>query len=284
MIDSGHRHHPNHDFDAWFDGHHDHGYRFRQMAEVAAMALETMLLSQAGFVGDSAMFAERAAASAKAIFIGHWYSDPVGRQLVAEIFQDYENLRAKSQWNDKASQYSAVSAINAKFDTTLAVGGTTIIAATVQIQARLLERISRRPELMYTLSPRDFEMLVAEFFDDLGFPVELTAAARDGGRDVIAVRHEVVKEKYLVECKRYARENKVGIAPVQRLYGVVQDEGATKGILATTAEGFTADARRFLERHCWVLDGRDYHGLIEWLQHYEREKIARAILRDLKGT
>jgi hypothetical protein len=47
-------------------------------------------------------------------------------------------------------------------------------------------------------------------------------------------------------------------------YGVKDDEQATKAILARTST-FTADARRFLQRHIWELDGKDYLDILGWV-------------------
>ena len=43
------------------------------------------------------------------------------------------------------------------------------------------------------------------------------------------------------------------------------DEQATKAVLATTAR-FSSDAKLLLERNSWVLEGRDYGGVVDWLE------------------
>lgn len=87
---------------------------------------------------------------------------------------------------------------------------------------------------------------------------------------MIAIGNQIIAaSKYLIECKRYAEENKVGIQPVRSLYGVVTDEGATKGIIVTTSS-FTSGADEFIQRHKWQLEGRDFNGILEWLKKYQR--------------
>ena len=115
-------------------------------------------------------------------------------------------------------------------------------------------------------SPRRFEELVASIFKNQGFDVELTPESRDGGFDVLAVHKDAFtgESKYLVECKRYAVTNTVGIGIVQRLLGVVEDQKATKGILATTSF-FTKDARLVEERNRSKLALNDYNVLVGWL-------------------
>jgi restriction system protein len=118
---------------------------------------------------------------------------------------------------------------------------------------------------------RRFEELVAELFSGFGYDVELTAQTRDGGRDVIAIGGTEVQSKYLIECKRPEPGGVVGIRPVRELYGVKEDEGATKAILATTAY-FSYDAMLFFERHRWELEPRDFDGLMEWVTLYLNRK------------
>jgi restriction system protein len=103
-----------------------------------------------------------------------------------------------------------------------------------------MQYFRQHPNELYKLDPRNFEELVAELFQGFGFDVELTAQTRDQGRDVIAIAHKPANIRFLIECKRYAAERAVGIAPVQRLLGVVTSEQATKGILVTTARRFTS--------------------------------------------
>lgn len=143
----------------------------------------------------------------------------------------------------------------------------TIISVSDTVSRALIARLATRPEELRTFNRRLFEELVAELFSGFGYEVELTKRTRDGGRDVIAVRHREALVKYLIECKRPDPGHKVGIRPVRELFGVKSDEGATKAILATTAE-FTPDALVFFGRHRWELEPRDHAGLLEWLKQY----------------
>jgi HJR/Mrr/RecB family endonuclease len=81
--------------------------------------------------------------------------------------------------------------------------------------------------------------------------------------------------KLLIECKRYAGDNKVGVSFVRSLYGVKIHDGATKAILATTST-FTKAASELVTSHRWELEGRDYDGVVDWV------KQARNITRRSK--
>ena len=153
----------------------------------------------------------------------------------------------------------------AEFDITALQDGGTILTVSADVGAQLVERYRDNLEALTTMDRREFEELVAEIFNRFGFTVELTARTRDGGRDVIAIRHNLVAVKYLIECKRPDPGGYVGVAPVRELLGVKTDEQATKAVLATTAR-FSSDAKLLFERNSWVLEGRDYGGVVDWLE------------------
>lgn len=150
-------------------------------------------------------------------------------------------------------------------ESVLAPADKAVIEAAVDFQ-KLLNEISAAKLSLLHLSPRQFEELVAEIWDRFGYQVELTKRTRDGGRDIVAVRKTEAEMKLLIECKRYASDNKVGVSLVRALYGVKTHEGASKAILATTST-FTKSASEFVTSHRWELEGRDYDGVVGWVKH-----------------
>lgn len=144
-----------------------------------------------------------------------------------------------------------------------------IVTVSGQVWAQLLDRLRSRPEELKTLNWRAFEELIAELWQMFGYEVELTQKTRDGGRDIIAIGSRLVYEKFLIECKRPGLGTKIGVRPVRELYGVKISEGATKGILATTAY-FSKDAKLMFEKHKWELEGRDFDGLLDWINNAKK--------------
>jgi len=139
-----------------------------------------------------------------------------------------------------------------------------------QAWADLIKRLSADPLLLHRLPPRKFEELVAELLSRDGLEVYLTPKTRDGGRDVLAFHETPVgRLLYLVECKRHSPNRAVGIAIVQRLYGVVSQERATAGLVVTTSH-FSKDALTFAETVRHQLGLRDYDALRVWLQKHRR--------------
>ena len=131
--------------------------------------------------------------------------------------------------------------------------------------SELIVRLSKNPHLVREIRPRKFEELVAELLSRDGLEVHLTPETRDGGRDVLAFHQTPVgRLLYLVECKRYRAGRPVGIAIVQRLYGVVSQERASAGLVVTTSH-FSKDALTFADTVRHQLGLRDYEALKQWL-------------------
>ena len=136
----------------------------------------------------------------------------------------------------------------------------------IEVERRAVEAILVKPAIIDSLDPRFFEELIGSLYSRLGFEVLLTKRTRDGGRDIVAVGESANSLiKFIVECKRYRRDRKVGIAPVQRLWGVKMSEGATKAVLATTST-FTSGAKKFERQHIWELQLLDYSQVIAMLK------------------
>ncbi len=155
-----------------------------------------------------------------------------------------------------------------------------LFEASIQIQSisaitdALIKYFARHPKEMRKMPPRRFEELVAELVSEFGFDVELTPATRDGGRDVIAVKHDVFRTRHLIECKRYSKDNPVRVHEVRALYGVLASENASQGVMVTTSR-LTSDAQAFVETNRWRLESKELAGLKEWILEYLKKKSTR---------
>ncbi|MDE6433001.1 MAG: restriction endonuclease [Lachnospiraceae bacterium] len=108
----------------------------------------------------------------------------------------------------------------------------------LQINDSLMRYIAEEPMSMHELSSREFEIIIAELFEKLGYEVELTKQTRDGGVDIyIAEKTNIGKFLFLVECKHYASNRPVGIEVIRNMYGVLgmNKRKPTGGIIATTS-------------------------------------------------
>lgn len=97
----------------------------------------------------------------------------------------------------------------------------------------VLSTLDRRPNLM-DLSPGEFESLITNLFARMGLETKLTQASRDGGVDCVAYDpRPIFGGKVVIQAKRY--KNTVGVSAVRDLFGTMQNEGASKGILVATS-------------------------------------------------
>lgn len=133
----------------------------------------------------------------------------------------------------------------------------------------LIEQLQRSPDDLFTISPRQFEEVIADLLSDMGFDVELTPATRDGGKDILAyMKTDIGKFLCLVEAKQYDKSRPVGVSLIRSLYGTLVDHQATSGMLVTTSR-FAKPAQDFQERHQYQLSLKDYSDVVSWLLKYK---------------
>ncbi|MCO6184800.1 restriction endonuclease [Rhizobium sp. L1K21] len=120
----------------------------------------------------------------------------------------------------------------------------------------------------------DFEHLVRELFEkefaSRGGEVRVTQASSDGGVDAVAFDPDpITGGKIVIQAKRYTRT--VGVTAVRDLYGTMQHEGASRGILITTAD-YGPDAYSFASgKPITLFTGSNLLHLLE--KHGYRAKI-----------
>lgn len=120
----------------------------------------------------------------------------------------------------------------------------------------------------------DFEHLIRELFEkefnNSGGEVKITRASRDGGVDAVAFDPDPIRGgKIVIQAKRYT--NVVGVSAVRDLYGTVLNEGATKGILVSTAD-YGPDAYNFAkDKPITLLNGNNLLHLLQ--KHGYKAKI-----------
>jgi Restriction endonuclease len=141
-----------------------------------------------------------------------------------------------------------------------------IVSIIRPVSIDLIQMINNDPTKVFEITPRQFEQLIADIFRRHGFVVDLIQETRDGGKDIVAFSQVLnVRSKYIIECKRYRPERKVGIEIVQRLLGVKLSTGANKAIVATTSS-FTTPAVREASQHSWDLELKAYDDIMDWIR------------------
>jgi restriction system protein len=125
----------------------------------------------------------------------------------------------------------------------------------------------------------DFEHLIREIFEkefmSNGGEVKVTQASRDGGVDAIAFDPDPIRGgKIVIQAKRYT--NTVGVSAVRDLYGTTLNEGATKGILVSTAD-YGPDAYEFAKgKPLTLLNGSNLLHLLEKHGHHAKIDLKEA--------
>jgi restriction system protein len=100
-------------------------------------------------------------------------------------------------------------------------------------ESDVLSELDTRPNLL-ELTPGEFESLITNLFSKMGLETRLTQASRDGGVDCVAFDNRaILGGKVVIQAKRY--RHTVGVSAVRDLFGTLQNEGASKGILVTTS-------------------------------------------------
>jgi HJR/Mrr/RecB family endonuclease len=124
-----------------------------------------------------------------------------------------------------------------------------------------LGALDDRPNLM-ELTSQQFESLIQNLFEKIGLDTRQTRPSRDGGVDCVAYNTDpILGGKVVIQAKRY--KNTVGVSAVRDLYGTLQNEGASKGILVTTS-GYGKASYDFAEgKPIELFDGTNLLYLLE---------------------
>src|ERR1035441_5952903 len=116
----------------------------------------------------------------------------------------------------------------------------------VHVNAKLLEKLGTVDDI-WRLTPDQFEQLVAELLERLGYSVLWVPGGRDGGIDIVAGSAE---HDFLIDVKRYKASHPVTVELVRSIYGVAESIAPSRpgrilhgGII--TSSKFTKEAEVF---------------------------------------
>ncbi len=132
--------------------------------------------------------------------------------------------------------------------------------------SELIEQIKDNQSIIYQITDRKFEELVAGIFYRNGYKVEITPEKGDGGKDVIAVKNDgSISICLYIECKHYSPDDPVGVGIVRSVSGVRNHDRVNKAIIVTTSR-FTRGARRFAEEEKHLIQLLDVSDLLKMIQ------------------
>lgn len=119
------------------------------------------------------------------------------------------------------------------------------------------------------IDPYQLEELVAEIWELEGFQTEVRKKSGDKGIDVEAIKFSPVKQKYLIQVKRYSDDNKIGSSEVRSYATLRQQEQNVDGIIIVTSGNITHHAQELAnDLNVKLVDGE---GLTEMVSKYSDE-------------
>lgn len=93
---------------------------------------------------------------------------------------------------------------------------------------------------LYQLSPTMFEKFCGALLRNMDFQgVNVTQQTRDGGIDInaYALINSVIREKVIIQCKRYANDSKIGTEELHKFLGAMSlSNNCKKGIFITLSD------------------------------------------------
>ena len=122
-----------------------------------------------------------------------------------------------------------------EFDTNLPEGCETELAL----------HIRRHPDLLHFFNPRRFEKFVADVFRANYTNAEVLHVGKpgDGGIDVLLI--EARGEQWLIQVKRRgSQKSSEGVSTIRDILGAMVVKGVRKGIVVSTVERFSPNARQ----------------------------------------
>lgn len=133
---------------------------------------------------------------------------------------------------------------------------------------KAISTCTSNPKEIYRLEPHLFESVVAELLAGFGWEVSLTPPQRDGGYDILGVTTDPsgLQTSWLIECKRYKSEKKVGVEIARQIFGVKSHLGIPNAVLVTSSS-FTAGVKE-LSAARQDIHLVDFQGLVNWLKNY----------------
>lgn len=155
----------------------------------------------------------------------------------------------------------------------------------------------RRSRILRQLDPRritlkdidgmldgsDFERYLHRLFEALGYAeVHRTSASGDFGADL--VYEDRYGARTVLQAKRYAMSNPVGLSAVQEVYGSMRVYGAQRAVVLTSGRYTSACRKLAAYNGVVLLDREDLDGIIAAFKSKRPEEAMETIEREAEET
>lgn len=135
------------------------------------------------------------------------------------------------------------------------------------VHEELYSYFAKRPDDLFRLTWRGFEILLFRIFQNQGFTCELGPGSNDEGIDVRVLQRDPLGDILtLVQAKKYSPKNKINMSAVAALHGVADVENAQKSIFVTTSD-YLPSARKFAGRTRIPMTLATSNDVREWCQN-----------------
>lgn len=130
--------------------------------------------------------------------------------------------------------------------------------------------LKKHPNMIEKVSWEAFEKIIAEIFSANGFHIILTGKIKGLSADIIAIKEDFsgIETRYLIECKKYNRNRKIGLNIINGVIGAKQRANFEHALLVTTStysKEVIASNNRFENLNLHLKDAND---VIKWLSDY----------------
>lgn len=137
---------------------------------------------------------------------------------------------------------------------------------TADVYEELYAHFANRPDDLYRLNWRDFEILLFRIFQSHGFQTELGPGRGDGGIDLRFWQRDPIGDILtVVQAKRYSPHIKIDQTQVAALYGVSHVENAEQALFVTTSS-YAPVAKRFAARTSGKLQLAEKKDIVDWCE------------------
>lgn len=141
------------------------------------------------------------------------------------------------------------------------------------VSSELIAYLANNPNALHALRPKQFEELIAEILSRFGWQVELTPESKDGGYDILGVTNVAggIRSSYIVECKKYASANEVGVEVARQLLHVKSEKKVSHAMIVTTSD-FTKGVYDF-QANRLDFDTRNFDAVVEWCTRHSADQL-----------
>ncbi len=143
------------------------------------------------------------------------------------------------------------------------------------LYSEIFEYFHINPKKLYSLSSRQFEVLVGEIFKNQGYFTELGSGQNDGGIDLkLYQKDEIDQIVTLVQVKKYKEALPIKLESVAFLQSIVDEEKANRGLFITTSR-YLPQAQKFALRQKSRLILANSNDVAKWC-----DTVKTKIIRD----